>query len=178
MSNLRNVWYVAGWTGELAAPAACWRVRSATNPWCCSATGKARRMRSSSAARSGSRPCRWESSATGLNGLTGRPRKEAIKVPQLHLFTQASNDKTIYFYSMAFPKARGEWAEEAAQRDMQALRAPLESEDKSMVEAQQRAMCGRTFCDMKPVLLDVDAPAGRARRVLEQILAAEAAAID
>jgi hypothetical protein len=34
-------------------------------------------------------------------------------------------------------------------------------------------MAGRSFWDMKPVLLDVDAPAVRARRVLEQMLAAE-----
>lgn len=110
-------------------------------------------------------------------GLAGRPREEANKVPQVHLFIPASNDKTVYFYAMAFPKALGKWGEEAAKRDVQSLRAPFETEDKPMVEAQQRAMRGRTFWDMKPVLLDVDAPAVRARRVLEQMLAAEAVAV-
>ena len=74
------------------------------------------------------------------------------------------------------PRHWGEWADEAVQRNVQALAAPFENEDKPMVEAQQRAMRGRTFWDMKPVLLDVDAPAVRARRVLDQMLADEAAA--
>jgi vanillate O-demethylase monooxygenase subunit len=43
-----------------------------------------------------------------------------------------------------------------------------------MVEAQQRAIGSGSFWALKPVLLDVDAPAVRARRVLEQMLAAEA----
>ncbi len=109
-------------------------------------------------------------------GLAGRPREEAIKTPQVHLFTPVSQDRTVYFYAIAFPKALGAWAAEAAQRHVQALAVPFETEDKPMVEAQQRALRGRTFWDMKPVLLDVDGPAVRARRVLEQMLAAEAAA--
>jgi vanillate O-demethylase monooxygenase subunit len=45
-----------------------------------------------------------------------------------------------------------------------------------MVEAQQRAIGSEGFWTLKPVLLDVDAPAVRARRVLEQMLAAESTA--
>lgn len=108
--------------------------------------------------------------------LAGTPREQSIQTPQVHLFTPASDAKTYYFYAMSIPKAAGAWAEEAVQRNIAGLGAPFLHEDKPMVEAQQRAMAGRTFEEMKPVLLDVDAPAVRARRVLAQMLAAEASA--
>lgn len=85
----------------------------------------------------------------------------------------ASMDKTHYFFSLCYPKAMGTMGEELAQRNTAGLRAPFLYEDKPMVEAQQRQMAGRSFWDMKPLLLDVDAPAVRARRVLEQLIAAE-----
>lgn len=109
--------------------------------------------------------------------LSGTPRETGILSPQAHLFTPASETKTYYFYSMSMPKALGEWAEAVVQQNIAGLGAPFVHEDKPMVEAQQRAMAGRTFWDMKPVLLDVDAPAVRARRLLEQLLAAEQAAV-
>ena len=108
--------------------------------------------------------------------LAGTPRETGILTPQVHLFTPASEGKTYYFYAMAIPKVAGEWAAEAVQRNIAGLSAPFTAEDKPMVEAQQRALAGKSFWDMKPVLLDVDAPAVRARRVLEQMLAAEQAA--
>jgi vanillate O-demethylase monooxygenase subunit len=105
----------------------------------------------------------------------GTPREQGILTPQVHLFTPASDGKTCYFYALALPKALGDWASEAAQRNVAGLRGPFLHEDKPMVEAQQRAIGNRSFWDMNPVLLDVDAPAVRARRVLEQMLAAERA---
>lgn len=107
--------------------------------------------------------------------LSGSPREQGILTPQVHLFTPASNDKTYYFYALAMPKSLGEWAQEAAQRNVAGLRGPFLHEDKPMVEAQQKAMNGKSFWDMKPVLLDIDAPGMRARRVLDQMLAAEQA---
>ena len=74
---------------------------------------------------------------------------------------------------MSMPKAVGEWAEAVVLQNIAGLGAPFADEDKPMVEAQQRAMAGKSFWEMKPVLLDIDAPAVRARRVLEQMLAAE-----
>jgi vanillate O-demethylase monooxygenase subunit len=103
----------------------------------------------------------------------GTPREQGVLTPQVHLFTPASEQKTWYFYALAMPKALGEWAAEAAQHRVAGLREPFLHEDKPMVEAQQRALAGRSFWEMKPVLMDVDAPAVRARRVLEQMLAAE-----
>jgi phenylpropionate dioxygenase-like ring-hydroxylating dioxygenase large terminal subunit len=107
--------------------------------------------------------------------LSGAARETGVLTPQVHLFTPASEGKTYYFYALALPKSLGEWAADAARNNVAGLREPFLQEDKPMVEAQQRAMAGRSFWDMKPVLLDVDAPAIRARRVLEQMLAAEAA---
>lgn len=108
--------------------------------------------------------------------LAGTPREQSIQTPTVHLFTPASDNKTHYFYALAMPKSLGEWAKEVAERNVDGLRDPFLHEDKPMVEAQHRAMAGRTFWDMKPVLLDVDAPAVRARRVLDQLLAAEQSA--
>ncbi|BEP38596.1 aromatic ring-hydroxylating dioxygenase subunit alpha (plasmid) [Variovorax sp. V59] len=108
--------------------------------------------------------------------VSGTPREQSIQTPQVHLFTPASEQKTHYFYALALPKSLGDWAAEAAERNVAGLREPFLREDKPMVEAQQRALAGRAFWDMKPVLLDVDAPAVRARRVLDQLLAAEQAA--
>ena len=42
-----------------------------------------------------------------------------------------------------------------------------------MLEAQQRAMGDAEFWSLKPVLLSGDAPAVRARRVLDKLIAAE-----
>lgn len=123
---------------------------------------------------------RWDAPATMYlqadMALTGTPRETGIQSPQAHLFTPASETKTHYFYSMSMPKALGEWAEAVVLQNIAGLGAPFTHEDKPMVEAQQRAMAGKSFWEMKPVLLDVDAPAVRARRVLEQLLAAEQSA--
>ena len=106
-------------------------------------------------------------------GLAGRPRAESMQNSQVHLFTPATETRTHYFYAMGLPKAMGPQAQEIADRNIGGLRGPFLHEDKPMVEAQQRAMGDRSFQEMTPVLLDVDAPAMRARRVLEQLLAAE-----
>ncbi len=108
-------------------------------------------------------------------GLAGRPREESRQNSQVHLFTPATQGKTHYFYGMGMPKAMGPQAQEIVNRNVAGLRPPFLHEDKPMVEAQQRAIGERGFWDMKPVLLDVDAPAVRARRVLEKLIAGEQA---
>jgi vanillate O-demethylase monooxygenase subunit len=123
---------------------------------------------------------RWDAPSTMYLqadlALSGTPREGGAQSPQAHIFTPASETKTHYFYSMSMPKALGEWAEGVVLQNIAGLGAPFAHEDKPMVEAQQKAMAGRSFWDMKPVLLDIDAPAVRARRVLEHMLAAEQAA--
>lgn len=122
---------------------------------------------------------RWDAPASMYlqadMGLAGRPREESMKNAQVHLFTPATESRTHYFYAMGLPKAIGPEAQEIANRNIAGLRLPFLHEDKPMVEAQQRALGSKTFWDLKPVLLDVDAPAVRARRVLEKLLAAEQA---
>ena len=109
-------------------------------------------------------------------GLAGRPREESMQNSQVHLFTPATDAKTHYFYGMGMPRAIGPHAQAIVDGNVGGLRAPFLHEDKPMVEAQQRAIRSGNFRTLKPVLLDVDAPAVRARRVLEQMLAAESAA--
>ena len=106
-------------------------------------------------------------------GLAGKPREESTQNSTVHLFTPASETRTHYFYGMGLPKAIGPNAQEIVDLNIAGLRAPFLHEDKPMVEAQQRSLKDRSFWEMKPVLLDVDTPAVRARRLLEQLLAAE-----
>jgi vanillate O-demethylase monooxygenase subunit len=108
--------------------------------------------------------------------LAGSDRPQTTKAPQVHLFTPASDKKTYYFYAMCLPKAVGPLAQEIADRNVAGLRGPFVAEDKPMVEAVQRNMGDRAFWGMKPVLLEVDAPAVRARRVLDRLIAQEQAA--
>lgn len=106
-------------------------------------------------------------------GLAGQPRESSLQTPQAHIFTPAHEGKTHYFYALAVPKAIGPMAQEIASNNVAGLRAPFLYEDKPMVEAQQRAIADRSFWEMKPVLLDIDAPAVRARRILERLIDGE-----
>lgn len=106
-------------------------------------------------------------------GLAGHPREASMKNSQVHLFTPATSSRTHYFYGMGLPRAIGPQAQQIADQTVSGLRAPFLHEDKPMVEAQQRAIGDGGFWAQRPALLDIDAPAVRARRVLEQLLAAE-----
>jgi vanillate O-demethylase monooxygenase subunit len=109
--------------------------------------------------------------------LTGTLQETGIQSPQGHLITPASQNETHYVLSQAIPKALGEWAQGVVAQNITGLDELFPYEDKPMVEAQQRALAGKSFWEMKPVLLDVDAPAVRARRALEQMLATEPAGV-
>jgi vanillate O-demethylase monooxygenase subunit len=52
---------------------------------------------------------------------------------------------------------------------------PFEHEDLPMLEAQQARMGGQEFWSMQPALLPIDMGAIRARRVMERLIAKEAA---
>lgn len=107
---------------------------------------------------------------------SGLPRENGITVPSAHLFTPESDGRTHYFYAIAFPRAMGPAAEALAAQNVQVLRGPFEHEDKPIIEAVARRMRGADIWSLKPVLLPGDAAAVRARRLLQQRIAAESMA--
>ncbi|MDE2410237.1 MAG: aromatic ring-hydroxylating dioxygenase subunit alpha [Sphingomonadales bacterium] len=96
---------------------------------------------------------------------TGR---QALVVPPManpHILTPETATSTHYFFT------HKPGAEEAAQ----ARRVFLE-EDEPMIAAQQEAMAGREFWELRPLVLPSDAGAIRVRRRRMQLLRAEAPA--
>jgi phenylpropionate dioxygenase-like ring-hydroxylating dioxygenase large terminal subunit len=124
--------------------------------------------------------CRWQAPALIelYSGATkaGRPREEGRMAPGVHFFTPETASTTHYFYSMCCPRSIGPDADEIARQQTEAVRQPFLDEDLPIVEAQQEMIGDVDFFSLKPVLLPGDVGAGRARRVLERLLAVEQAA--
>ncbi|WP_085316723.1 aromatic ring-hydroxylating dioxygenase subunit alpha [Derxia lacustris] len=108
--------------------------------------------------------------------VAGQPREQGRVTPSAHLFTPASETGTHYFFAIGFPRALGPMAETLAAQNIAALRGPFQNEDKPIVEAVARRMGTNDLQSLKPVLLAGDAAAMRARRILQAMIAAEAAA--
>jgi len=106
----------------------------------------------------------------------GRPREEGIDTWSAHVVTPESARSTHYFYfnTREFRVADAEY------NDLMAagLRHAFTTEDKPMIEAQQRRLGDADLFDRKPVLLATDAASTRARRVYSKLLDAERASRD
>jgi phenylpropionate dioxygenase-like ring-hydroxylating dioxygenase large terminal subunit len=124
--------------------------------------------------------CRWQAPALIelYSGVTpaGRPREDGRLAPGVHFFTPETDSTTHYFYSMCCPRSLGPNADEIARTQTAAVRQPFVEEDLPVVEAQQKMIGDADFFSLKPVLLPGDAGAGRARRVLQKMIAEEDAA--
>ena len=120
---------------------------------------------------------RWNAPATMAvytgGVVSGKPRECGLEVPEAHVFTPETATTTHYFYSISFPRALGERGERAAQESVAMLRKPLEMEDKPIVEGTARNMGDASFWDLKPLLLQIDAAAILARRILAKKIEAE-----
>lgn len=110
---------------------------------------------------------------------SGQPRSQGREIAGAHLFTPETAHSTHYFFGSGLPLQAGP---EGAQvvRDAVAVGAsldgPFHAEDKPMIEAVARNMGSAEFWSLKPVLLAGDAAAVRARRLMAQLIAAEASA--
>jgi phenylpropionate dioxygenase-like ring-hydroxylating dioxygenase large terminal subunit len=101
----------------------------------------------------------------------GRPREEGIDTWSAHIVTPESDRSTHYFY---FNTREYRVDDDAYNQVFAAgLRHAFTTEDKPMIEAQQRRLGDADLFDKKPVLLVSDAASTRARRVYARILAAE-----
>jgi phenylpropionate dioxygenase-like ring-hydroxylating dioxygenase large terminal subunit len=123
--------------------------------------------------------CHWEAPAlielrSGAT-LSGRPREEGRDASSIHFFTPETESTTHYWYGMCLPKSLGPGVQEMASQATEAIRGPFENEDLPMLEAQQQMIGNVDFRSLRPVLLAGDVGGGRARRVLEKLIAAEEA---
>ena len=102
----------------------------------------------------------------------GRPNNEGPGSIQAHLITPETADTCHYFWKFArdFKLEDTEFSE----RLRATIQSAFETEDAPMIEAQHRYMGGQSVEALKPVLLTSDAASMRARRVLAQLLKAQA----
>ena len=103
------------------------------------------------------------------------PREAAHESQGCHLMTPATETTTHYFWAQGRNWGARDPAMDALRLD--SLRKAFDTQDKPMIEAVQRNM-GTTDLDaLAPVMLSTDGGPVRARRVLKQLIADEAAAM-
>ena len=100
---------------------------------------------------------------------TGKPAEEGARNWSSHLLTAETIRTTHYFWASAVPK--GTDFSDEDHRD--ALTKVFDEEDKPMINACQERMGDREFWSMKPLLLETDNAAVRARRLLKRRIDAE-----
>jgi vanillate O-demethylase monooxygenase subunit len=105
--------------------------------------------------------------------LQGEARERGVDTANLHLATPETTGRTHYWYWSTRNFAIDPHAN-AAIRPV--IEFAFAQQDKPMLEAQQRRIGTAEFWSLKPALLRSDAGAARARRKLDALIAAEAAA--
>ncbi len=122
---------------------------------------------------------RWDAPAnmtlSGGGVLAGRPRSEGRGATQAHCFTPETDTSTHYWFGIGFPKSMGEMAAKLAEEQIDWLKAPFETEDKVMLEAQQQNLLEGP--DVPSFRLAGDAAGVKALRVLERLIASENACL-
>jgi vanillate O-demethylase monooxygenase subunit len=106
----------------------------------------------------------------GITGV-GRPVEEGVAVPSVHLLTPETATTTHYFFGFVRQVGLDDMAlgERIRALGIQAFA----HEDKPVIEAQQKAVGDADIMSMGLALLQPDASAVRARRVLASLLQAE-----
>ena len=103
----------------------------------------------------------------------GASVEDGVCTPAAHLITPETAFTCHYFWAQA--RNRGLNDEALSQRVWSAVDAVFRTEDEPMIEAQQLAMGSvADVMALRPLLLEPDAPAVRARRILARLIAEEA----
>jgi phenylpropionate dioxygenase-like ring-hydroxylating dioxygenase large terminal subunit len=102
---------------------------------------------------------------------TGQAERVGKETPGVHLMTPETEHSTHYFWSNARDFRRDD-AELHAQLDT-GLRYAFEHQDKPMILAQTEAVENADFWDLKPIVLEGDAGAVRARHILKRLIREE-----
>ena len=110
---------------------------------------------------------------TGITAVD-RPREEGARAPSVHLLTPETETTSHYFWASA-----RNWGLDQAEPDEEIRRTTqrlFQDEDLTIIEAQQRYL--EMDNNPAPVLLAPDEAAVRARRILDALVAEEAARAD
>jgi phenylpropionate dioxygenase-like ring-hydroxylating dioxygenase large terminal subunit len=105
---------------------------------------------------------------------TGSPARVGRETPGVHLMTPETEASTHYFWSVS-RDFRLDDADLHAQLDS-GLRFAFEHQDKPMLIAQRDAIEDAEFWSLNPIVLEGDAGAVRARRILRRLIREEQAA--
>lgn len=120
---------------------------------------------------------RWDPPANlQLNvGVThvGAKEEDGIGLHMLHILTPIDEDNTLYTWVAARNFAHDPHVSEIMTAQ---IKHAFETEDEPMIQAVWRNMPNADLLSLNPILLPADASGVRARRILQQIRASEAAA--
>lgn len=102
----------------------------------------------------------------------GAPAEEGVRLPNAHLITPASDFRCYYFWSIARNRRIDD--EEAGRRLQQIAQRVFTTEDIPMIEAQQRNIGPvPDILSLRPLTLEPDTPAIRARLILSDLIRRE-----
>ncbi len=104
----------------------------------------------------------------------GAPEAHGFDIPQAHILTPANEHTTHYFWTAS--RNHDLDSAEADGYMLNLFREAFDVEDKPMIEAAYANVRGKDFWAEKPVSLGIDQGGTRARRLLESMIAREAAA--
>ncbi|MES1980403.1 MAG: aromatic ring-hydroxylating dioxygenase subunit alpha [Pseudomonadota bacterium] len=102
-----------------------------------------------------------------------KPESQRITNYSAQMLTPETAISTHYFWSVSRDFELDNVALDTAM--VAAVEKAFSQEDKPIIEAQQKMMGAADFSALRPVLIETDAAAMRARRVLDKLLATEAA---
>jgi phenylpropionate dioxygenase-like ring-hydroxylating dioxygenase large terminal subunit len=100
--------------------------------------------------------------------VVGGSRDDGPSLPIAHWLTPETEMTTHYFWAQARNRFVGDAAMDAALAE--GVGSAFRNEDEPMIEACQRNMGTTDLMSLKPLLLQTDGPATRARRIVEQKL--------
>jgi phenylpropionate dioxygenase-like ring-hydroxylating dioxygenase large terminal subunit len=103
----------------------------------------------------------------------GKPRKAGFSVPQAHILTPANDHESHYFWTASRNHDLENPGVDAFLLNL--FREAFDVEDKPMIEAAYANVRGRDFWAERPLSLGIDQGGTRARRLLEGMIAREAA---
>lgn len=104
---------------------------------------------------------------------SGQPERVGKETPGVHLMTPETESTTHYFWSNSRDFRRDDDALHAALD--RGFQIAFEQQDKPMIMAQHDAIGDEDFWDLHPVILQGDAGAVRARRILKKMIREEQA---
>jgi phenylpropionate dioxygenase-like ring-hydroxylating dioxygenase large terminal subunit len=119
---------------------------------------------------------RWHAPATLCTDIgakpVGAPESDRASTLTAHMITPETENTCHYFWKIARNRHLG--SAEFSKRFHAVIMNAFATEDRPMIEAQQRLMAGKSLEELRPVMLPSDTAAGRARQILDKMLAEQA----